>query len=71
MTKGSSSWPLDGHKAAVAVDADSQLITAVDVLPGNAWDSTGALELMEQGEAGTGVAVVVAVGDTAYCKRRR
>ena len=25
-----------GHKAAIVVDTDSQLITAVDVLPGNA-----------------------------------
>ena len=32
----SSRRRFDGHKAAVAVDADSQLITAVDVLPGNA-----------------------------------
>ena len=62
----SSSWRFDGHKAAVAVDADSQLITAMDVLPGNAWDSTGALELVEQSEAGAGVAVAETVGDTAY-----
>ena len=39
----SSRRRFDGHKAAVVVDTDSQLITAVDVLPGNAWDSTGAL----------------------------
>ena len=62
----SSSRRFDGHKAAVAVDTDSQLITAVDVLPGNAWDSTGALELVEQSEVGTGVAAAETVGDTAY-----
>ena len=62
----SSSRRFDGHKAAVAVDTDSQLITAVEVLPGNAWDSTGALELVEQSEAGTGVPVAAAMGDTAY-----
>ena len=28
----------NGHKAAIVVDTDSQLITAVDVLPGNAMD---------------------------------
>ena len=55
-----------GHKAAVAVDTDSQLITAVDVLAGNAWDSTGALDLAEQSEASAGVPVVEAMGDTAY-----
>ena len=35
-----SSWRrFDGHKAAIVVDTDSQLITAVDVLPGNAPDN--------------------------------
>ena len=56
----------DGHKAAVAVDTDSQLITAVDVLAGNAWDSAGAMELVEQSEVSTGVPVVETMGDTAY-----
>ena len=42
----SSRRRFDGHKAAVVVDTDTQLITAVDVLPGNAWDSTGALVLV-------------------------
>lgn len=56
----------DGHKAAVVVDTDSQLITAVDVLPGNAPDNLGALELVEQSEASAGVSVVEAMGDTAY-----
>ena len=50
----SSSRRFDGHKAAVVVDTDSQLITAVDVLPGNAADSLGALELVEQSEASAG-----------------
>ncbi len=56
----------DGHKAAVAVDTESQLITAVDVLAGNAWDSVGAMELVEQSEVSTGVPVVETMGDTAY-----
>ena len=56
----------DGHKAGVAVDTDSQLNTAVDVLPGNAADNLGALELVEQSEASAGVPVVEAMGDTAY-----
>ena len=33
---GTASKRFDGHKASVAVDTDSQVITAVDVLPGNA-----------------------------------
>ena len=55
----------DGHKAAVVVDTDTQLITTVDVLPGNAWDSMGTLELVEQSEANAGVPVDEAVGDAA------
>jgi len=62
----SSRKRFDGHKAAVAVDTDSQLITAVDVLAGNAPDTTGALELVEQSEDNTGVAVEETIGDCAY-----
>ena len=62
----SSSRRFDGHKAAIVVDTGSQLITAVDVLPGNAPDNLGALELVEQSEANTGVPVAEAMGDAAY-----
>ena len=54
------------HKAAIVVDTDSQLITAVEVLPGNAPDNLGALELVEQSEASTGSVVEEAMGDAAY-----
>ena len=53
----------DGHKAAVVVATDPQLITAVGVLPGNAHDNLGALELVEQSEAGADVPVVEAMGE--------
>ena len=43
----SSRRRFNGHQAAIVVDTDSQLITAVDVLPGNAPDNLGALELVE------------------------
>lgn len=33
----------DGHKAQLAVETESQLITAVDAAAGNAPDNTGAL----------------------------
>ena len=62
----SSSRRFDGHKAAIVVDTGSQLITAVEVLPGNAPDNLGALELVEQSEANTGVPVAEAMGDAAY-----
>jgi Transposase DDE domain/Transposase domain (DUF772) len=62
----SSSVRFDGYKAAVAVDTDSQLITAVRVLPGNASDDTGALELIEQSERNTANRVEETIGDCAY-----
>ena len=62
----SSRRRFNGHKAAIVVDTDRQLITAVDVLPGNAPDNLGALELVEQSEASTGSVVDEAMGDAAY-----
>ena len=60
----------DGHKAAVAVDprprGPRQLITAVAVLPGNAPDAQGALELVAQSEQHTGLPVSEAIADAAY-----
>ena len=49
-----------------AVDTDSQVITAVDVLPGNASDSVGALEMVERSEESTVSAVEETIGDAAY-----
>ena len=62
----SSRRRFNGHKAAIVVDTDSQLITAVDVLPGNSPDNLGALELVERSEASTGSVVDEAMGDAAY-----
>ena len=63
----SSSRRFDGHQAAIVVDTDSQLITAVAVLPGDAPDNLGALELVEASEANTvGVTVAETMGDAAY-----
>ena len=62
----SSSTRFDGHKTGLTVDTDSQLITAVDVLPGNAPDRTGSLELVKQSEENTGMEVEATVGDAAY-----
>jgi hypothetical protein len=56
----------DGHKVALAVDTGSQLITAVEVLAGNAPDAQGALRLVEQTEAATGGTVAATLGDCAY-----
>jgi len=62
----SSSHRFNGHKAQVAVDTDSQLITAVDVLAGNAADAEHALEVVEATEAATDCEVVEVIGDCAY-----
>ncbi len=56
----------DGYKAAVAVEVDSQLITAATVLPANAGDGEGALALVEASEANTASEVETAIGDCAY-----
>ena len=47
----SSRRRFDGHKAAIVVDTDTQMITAVEVLPGNAPDNSGSLELAGVGGA--------------------
>ncbi|GAC1666870.1 MAG: IS1182-like element ISGvi6 family transposase [Candidatus Dormibacteraceae bacterium] len=62
----SSSHRFNGHKAQVAVDTDTQLITAVEVLPGNAPDAEQALEVVEASEAATGCEVEEVIGDCAY-----
>jgi transposase len=62
----SRSHRFDGHKAQVAADTDSQLITAVEVLPGNAPDAEQALEAVEASEAATGCEVDETLADCAY-----
>jgi hypothetical protein len=56
----------EGFKAAVAVDPDTQLITAVDMLSANAGDSQCALEMVKASEANTGVEVEATIGDCAF-----
>ena len=55
-----------GHKAQLAVDTDSQLITAVAILPGNAADAGQALALVEQTEENTACQVEQTMADCAY-----
>jgi transposase len=62
----SSSKRFDGHKAAIAVDGESQLITAVEVLAGNEADHTNALELVVASEENAGLEVEETIGDCAY-----
>ncbi len=62
----SASQRFNGHKAAVAVDMESQLIGAVEVLAGNAGDQEKALELVHQSERVMEAQVEETVGDCAY-----
>lgn len=62
----SASKRFNGHKADVAVDQDSQIIVAYDVLAGDAGDASGALALVEQAEANTQQTVAATTGDCAY-----
>ncbi len=56
----------DGHKASLAVETGSQLLTAVAVLPGNAPDAEGALDLVSASERNIGRGVCETVADAAY-----
>jgi hypothetical protein len=62
----SPAWRFDGYKAQVAVDVDTQLVTAVAVLPGNAPDAEQALAVVEQTEQELECSVSEVVADAAY-----
>jgi hypothetical protein len=62
----SASKRFDGHKASLAVEPESQVITAVKVSPGNGADAATAMEMVEKTEKITGQQVEKAIGDCAY-----
>ena len=62
----SASKRFNGHKAAVAVEMESQLICGVEVLSGNAGDQENALALVHQSERVMEAHVEETVGDCAY-----
>src|SRR5436309_7236895 len=62
----SASKTFNGHKTAVAVDMESQLVCGVEVLAGNAGDQQQALELVHQAERVMEAQVEETVGDCAY-----
>lgn len=61
----SSSRRFDGHKAAIAVDTDSQLITAVDVLPGTLRTTWERWNWWSRARP-AGVPAAETMGDAAY-----
>ena len=62
----SASERFDGHKAAIAVDVETQVIAEVDVLPGNAHDSQNAAALIEQASKNLDAEIECVLGDGAY-----
>jgi hypothetical protein len=62
----SASKRFNGHKAEVAVDQDSQILVAFEVIAGDAGDASGALSLVAQAEENTGLPVMETTGDCAY-----
>ncbi|HEY8450412.1 MAG TPA: IS1182 family transposase, partial [Bacillota bacterium] len=61
----SSQGRFDGYKAEVAADPDSELITSVAVVPGNAPDAAAVGRMLDQ-EAASGLHASEWIGDTAY-----
>ena len=53
-----------GYKGAVAVDVDSQLVTHVQVVPGNEPEGDRAQQLVEESEANLGAGAQQVIGDT-------
>lgn len=61
----SSKGRFDGYKAEVAADPDSELITSVATLPGNAPDAAAVSRMLDQ-EAESGLHASEWIGDTAF-----
>ena len=62
----SASKRFTGSKAAVVTDTASGIILATEVLPGDAGDATGALDLVLEAEANADVTIEQTLGDCAY-----
>ena len=62
----SSRVRFDGHKGAIAVDPETQLITAVAVVDASSYDGDTALQLTEATEENLDCEVEETIGDCAY-----
>jgi hypothetical protein len=62
----SKSKRFNGHKAAVAIEMETQIIVDCGVLAGDAPDAQGVLEQVERVEENTGQHVEQTTGDCAY-----
>ena len=62
----SSAKGFDGYKAHVAIDPDSEVITATGVTPGNIGDAAAAADLLAGDLPGTPADPLAVYGDSAY-----
>ena len=62
----SSSKRFNGHKSSVVCDAESGIILACDLLPGNAGDATDALKQIQEAQRNSGLPIREVLGDCAY-----
>jgi hypothetical protein len=62
----SKSKKFTGQKNSIAVDIDSKIITATDILPGDASDAVNTLEMVTQSQSNTGLSVTETLGDCVY-----
>lgn len=62
----SSEQGFAGHKASVAVETEHGLFTAVAVLPGNAPDADGLMDLVKESERNAAAEAEAVIGDCAY-----
>jgi IS5 family transposase len=62
----SSARGFDGYKAHVALDPDSEIVTATDVTPGNGGDAAVAPGLLEADLADTDERPLTVYGDSGY-----
>ena len=61
-----SSGRFDGHKAEIGMDQATELITHVEIMPGNGTDGAHLAERMAETEQAADVQIVGMTGDTAY-----
>lgn len=62
----SASKRFNGHKSSVAVEPETGLILATDILSGDEGDATRVTELVAQAETNSGCKIETTLGDCAY-----
>jgi hypothetical protein len=55
-----------GSKVSIAVEVESGVVLATQIIPGDAGDATGVVELIEQAENNAQAEITETIGDCAY-----